>query len=75
MPNLVHKPQAVVKTKNGECTIRLVVDLNINLNDNGLSISANRVEASKQEDDETAWVVPDFSNEEKIDFGKQVKGE
>ncbi len=76
------KPQTVtVNTQDGEVSIRLTIDLNLNVN--GL-VSANvaavsqgpeaLVQKEKVETKDTEWIIPDFaSSTEKIEFGKYEK--
>lgn len=60
MPSLTHK----VTTKDGECTVHLTLDLNINLDKGAVSL------APKQEE-ETEIIVPTFTSDKKINFGKK----
>jgi hypothetical protein len=71
------KPQNVkVVTQDGEVVISLQLDININLNQNGsLSVSDNSnvkqvSTKQKSDDDDVAWMIPDFKPTEKIKFGK-----
>lgn len=80
MAQLITPNSVKVVTQNGEVTISLQIDLNINLNQAGISfinndgnikdhnINANASGAKKDEDFE--WVIPDFKKTEKVDFGK-----
>ena len=76
MAVLVNPSNVKVISQNGEVTLSLQIDLNINLNCNGSpsvgnGYSAPSAPAAKpKEDDEAAWLVPDFSSKEKIKFGK-----
>lgn len=76
MAVLVNPNNVKVIAQNGEVTLSLQIDLNINLNANGTSTVGNGLnsptaQATKpKDDDEAAWLVPDFNSKEKIKFGK-----
>jgi hypothetical protein len=75
------KPNTVkVVTKDGEIQVSIAIELNINLNTDGLSLNNNfannaanvtsKVEVKKEE--KTNWEVPDFESSSKIiNFGKK----
>ena len=74
------KPTKII-TKDGECEISISIELNINLNNNVLpgqvetTVTAQKIEAKKlepEQKEETAWVVPDFTNMKKVQFGKET---
>jgi hypothetical protein len=75
---------AQVTTQQGECQITVKLEINLNINSNGdLSVSATGKPVVtpkeitpyiEQEDDKVDWAIPDFNNE-RIQFGKQVKEE
>jgi len=76
MVNLIKPYQTKIITKNGECQVSITLDLNINLNSDGLvlGISASDDRAKKkqqEEDDAVNWAIPDFGGEDKIKFGKK----
>ncbi len=78
MVNLIKPYQTKIVTKNGECQVSITLDLNINLNSDGLvlGVSAKDAKAKKkqqEEDDTVNWdaAIPDFSSGGKIDFGKK----
>ena len=69
------KPKDVqIITKDGECTISIQLELNINLNSDGvtgLSVGAgdSKGESKAQEsDDNVDWAIPDFKSPSKSDF-------
>ena len=65
----VIKPQTIVKevvTKQGEVTINLVLDINVN------SGNINIAAKESAEDDSFNWIIPEFGSE-KIEFGKKVE--
>lgn len=76
MAVLVNPSNVKVISQNGEVTLSLQIDLNINLNCNGSPSVGNVYNnpstptVKPKEDDEAAWLVPDFNSKEKIKFGK-----
>jgi hypothetical protein len=83
MPNLIRPNETTFVTKEGECLIQvafdpIVLELNINLNSDGLSLSQGVVKAqpTEEEEDTPAWVTPEFSSKKrKMKFGKTVEEE
>jgi len=80
MANLIQPSQVKVVTNNGEVTVHLTIDLNLNLNQNG-SIGVSEDSSDRQvtsfskpkkkdDDDKVMWEVPDFKPSEKLKFGK-----
>ena len=70
--------QVKVVTKDGECEININLEISINLNADGLVIGSEaKVKKVEQEDEDVKWAIPDFGaiKTEKVDFGKQIKGE
>jgi len=74
------KPGSVkVVTKEGEIQVSLTIDLNINVNSDGLPSSGGQsiqfneeVKAKAQESkDKFEWAIPDFEEAPKINFGKK----
>lgn len=65
-----------VTTKEGEATVHITLELNINLNTGGLSMSAGqnggKEEEVKEEKEKTQWAIPEFIPSKKIEFGKTV---
>jgi hypothetical protein len=84
MPQVI-KPQNVnITTRDGEITVRLVIDLNLNLGGGvvGMSVasvaSADQVPEQKQMAPKPAeaaeWMIPEFTpSTETIEFGKYDK--
>lgn len=77
MPSLI-KPQSVnVVTKDGELEIRLILELNLNINATGVDVSTVAREASvkplekPKEPENTMWAIPDFGPVERIEFGRK----
>ena len=70
------KPRIVqenVITKEGEIQVKITLDLNLNLNTGefGVVHAQGHVPThSKNDDEETSFLIPDFENSEKIAFGK-----
>lgn len=73
MVQLIKPHDVKVVTKQGECTVSIVLELNINLNSDGLQVAtkASAVEAppKEEETENVEWTIPDFSTT-KIKFGK-----
>lgn len=81
MPQAI-KPQVITtQTREGEMTIRMVIELNLNLNGQIQNVVASSEEVPvalaatpKAAESEAEWMVPDFSpSTEKIEFGKYEK--
>jgi hypothetical protein len=71
MPNLIKPNSVKVITKDGEITVSLQIDLNINLNQNGTSFTSNNTGGvANNKDDDFEWAIPDFQKAEKVNFGK-----
>jgi len=72
MANLINPSGVQVITKDGEMTVSLKIDLNINLNGTAVNIPINETAKVKNmdDDDKVEWMVPDFANSKKINFGK-----
>ena len=79
MAILVNPNNVKVISQNGEVTLALQIELNINLNANGIVSQSNgyvpdnttsNKNIKKNDDEEASWLVPDFNSKEKIKFGK-----
>lgn len=71
MANLISPSSIQVVTKDGEMTVNLKIDLNINLNGTAVNVPVNETaKISQQEDEKVEWMVPDFKSQKKINFGK-----
>lgn len=69
MGNLI---KSTVLTQNGECTLHITLDLNINLNSGDVSISTRKNVKENQEDTNVKREIPDFTpTTERIKFGKK----
>lgn len=75
MPNLIRPNSVKVITQDGEVQVSITLDLNINLNTEGI-VTAQNIESKKEEKkieepkEETLWAIPDFDSMPKINFGK-----
>ena len=56
--------KTVVQTVNGECTVKIELEININLNKDEVS---KKIEPTTDE----IWAIPDFGNEETFKFGRE----
>lgn len=80
MPQAI-KPNVVTTetiTREGEVTIRLVIELNLNMNGQLTGVVASTEEKpvalAQKSKDEAEWMVPEFSpSTETIEFGKYEK--
>lgn len=78
MPQVIQKPITKVVTKDGECEITIVLELNINLNSDGMTATVKQPEGSVKtqsvqvEEDDKSWIIPNFQHN-KINFGKKVE--
>jgi hypothetical protein len=77
MPTLIKPGSVKVVTKEGEIQVSLTLDLNINLNTEGLvleskvsSVEAQSNPSYKNKSEKVEWAIPDFDTSQKIDFGK-----
>jgi len=83
MANVI-KPQNIkVITQDGEVTLNIKLELDINLNLSELNLQPNKVVnlmKEKEENsvdvpinsiEENAWIPPDFSSNERLKFGKK----
>lgn len=77
MAQLITPNSVKVVTQNGEVTISLQIDLNINLNQSGTVVGADSTvnsilpnKTKKMDDDAVDWEIPDFGPTKKINFGK-----
>lgn len=66
MASLTGPTQVNVVTKEGECKLHIVIDLNINLNTNKVEINSKQID----EEEQPEWAIPSFKAAEKIKFGK-----
>jgi len=57
-----------VQTVNGECKVKIELEVNINLNE--LASAIKKEEIIEEEKDEI-WAIPDFENTEPFEFGKK----
>lgn len=73
MPQLIKPGTVKIMTNDGEVQVSIALELTINLNTDGVKFSAQveeqKKEIAKKEKDE--WMIPDFGNSQKLDFGKK----
>ena len=79
MASLVKPGSVKVVTKDGEIQVSFSLDININLNTEGVIIGQQSVEEEKKSSfahqpvkDKMEWAIPDFGESVKIDFGKKA---
>lgn len=80
MASLIKPGTVKILTKDGEVQVSLSIDLNINLNSQGLSVVAGEVVATEvvpsksgasKKEEKFEWAIPDFEEAPKINFGKK----
>ena len=74
MAQLIKASDVKVVTKDGECKLSISIDLNINLNTLGVTVGtqSNRIESQDVKKETTAWEIPDFTQQPKVNFGKKA---
>lgn len=69
MGNLITPTKVNVITKEGECKLHIVIDLNINLTTSNVEIKSRQADITQEE--KPAWEIPSFKPSEKIKFGNK----
>lgn len=64
------KKHVEVITQNGECKLKISLDININLNQLGVENSQKITINNEEESEQNNWAIPDFKME-KVKFGKK----
>lgn len=67
MGNLI-RPQVKIESKDGECKILLEIEININLNGDGVTSLIKEKNKTQEED---IWPIPEFTSKEKVKFGRK----
>lgn len=81
MPQVIKPVKTQVVTKEGECAVDISIELTININSDGLQVSATATPSGasrpvEEEDDNTLWAIPEFGGGgNDLKFGKTEKGE
>jgi hypothetical protein len=75
MANLISPQNVQIVTKDGEMTVTIKLDLNINLNGDLANLTTQTTDTVKQQvnnnkEEEPEWLIPDFASSKKINFGK-----
>ena len=73
MANRISPGTVKILTKEGEISVLITLELNINLNSDGLTTSVREqteVKKEKEFEKNDLWELPDFGASPKIDFGK-----
>jgi hypothetical protein len=71
MGNLIRPTTVNVVTKDGECTIHLTLDINLNLNSDFIKSNNISTESKEEENEKTIWTIPTFKSHDKVKFGKK----
>jgi hypothetical protein len=72
MGDLIRPTRVNVITKEGECKLHIVIDLNINLNTNNIEVKSRQTDNTpeiKEEEEKTEWIIPSFKPGDKVKFG------
>lgn len=71
MPQLIKPGSVKILTQDGEVQVSIALELTINLNTDGVKVSAQTVEYKKESPKDSEFMIPDFGSSPKIDFGKR----
>ena len=76
MVHLVKPDSVVTQVKDGKVDVHISLELTINVNPTGgIQVSATpkaEVTGPKKIEEKDLWMIPDFSDNPKISFGKKV---
>jgi hypothetical protein len=74
MPNVVRPSTVIISNGASEGHLKITLELNINLNSNGIQASVTAAEAKEDvgHDKEFEFAIPEFESQNKVDFGKSV---
>lgn len=62
--------KVTVVTKDGECTLHITLDININVSGAGSS-DVRPKDKELAEEEKTIWAIPEFKSGEKVKFGER----
>ena len=75
MPQLIKPGSVKILTKDGEIQVSIALEPTINLNTDGVKVSAQsveqKIEKKKESPKDSEFMIPDFGSSPKIDFGKR----
>lgn len=72
MPQFVRPGQVQVLSQDGEVKVTIALELTINLNTDGVKVSAQAIEQKQEKQPESNdWMIPDFGTSPKLNFGKR----
>jgi hypothetical protein len=77
VPQLIKPKEVKIVTQDGEVQVSISLELTINLNTDGLNVTTQKEEAIIKKDkepivpDSNDWLIPDFDESPKLDFGKR----
>jgi hypothetical protein len=72
MPSKI-KPTTIknIYTQNGECKIEISLEIDINVNSDGVNVGVTpKTQSESPQEEKVDWAIPDFGNSPKIKFGK-----
>jgi hypothetical protein len=73
MPQLIKPGTVKIMTQDGEVQVSIALELTINLNTDGVKVSAQAIKQEQEElvKEKNDWMIPDFGDSPKLDFGKK----
>ena len=72
MGDLIRPTRVNVITKEGECKLHIVIDLNINLNTNSVEVKSRQTDNTPEvQEEKTEWIIPSFKPGDKVKFGNK----
>lgn len=73
MPQLIKPGSVKILSQDGEVQVTIALELTINLNTDGVKVSAQAIENKKEmlKEEKDEWMIPDFGASPKLDFGKR----
>ena len=72
MANRVTPGSVKILTQEGEVHVLITLELNINLNSDGIQTVVSKEKTEVKEKDSDIWEIPDFGSSPKINFGKNA---
>lgn len=70
MPQIIKPKQVQIVTKDGEVSVHITLDVNLNISGHTITGSDPVAEKKREPEQETEWLIPEFSSS-KIKFGKK----
>jgi len=70
MAQLIRPGSVKIMTRDGEVQVSITLELNINLNTDGVKLGAQAVE-EKEKPEKNEWAIPEFEASPRLNFGKR----